>query len=290
MEKNSEWVDKTVEMIAFVFPHLIDIATKHGPDFQFEQSGGDPDGNCLLMCFRTPARILTAAGEERASAGDCIIHTPGFPLWHAAVAEYPGGFCNDWTYVAAAVMLPLLEELAVSGNTLLSTGRPELLADSLRRIREEMAREDAFSARIIRDTLFRMLADIRRETDEYRNFRNSMTDAERRHYTELTRIRERVLAAPERDYTVRRLAAMANLSPERFAVLYRKFFHNSPLAEILDARLVTARRLLKTTAFQVKEVAARCGWHDEHYFARIFREKTGMTPGDFRCSRPNSGR
>jgi len=288
MDEKFSQVEKTFEMIDFVYSHLIDIGTKHGPDFRFDRPTRDPDGSCLLMCFRAPVRILTAAGEARAEAGDCIVHDPGFPTWHAAIPELPHGFSNDWIYVADRVLVPFLEELAVPCNVLLPTGNPGLLEEPLRRIRAEMEREDGCSERIIRDTLFRMLADVRRSVREYREFRDTMTDAERRRHAEFVRIRERILAEPEKEYAIRELAARANLSPERFAVLYRKFFHASPLAEILDARLVKARRLLKTTSFQIKEIAGRCGWRDEHYFARLFRQKTGITPGEFRRPRQES--
>lgn len=288
MDEDSGQVEKTVEMTPFVYPHLIDIGTKHGPDFRFERPALDSDGNCLAMCFRAPVMILTASGEERAEAGDCIVHDPDFPTWHAAIPELPHGFSNDWVYVAAVVMVPLLEELAVPCNVLLPTGNPGLLEEPLRRIRSEMETDDGYSERIIRDALYRMLADIRRSSDEYRKLRDTLTDAERRHYAELARIRERMLAEPEKEYAIRELASKANLSPERFAVLYRKFFLASPLAEILDARLIKARRLLKTTTFQIKEIAGECGWRDEHYFARLFRQKTGTTPGEFRRPRPKS--
>lgn len=289
MDENSGQVEKTVEMIDFVFPHLIDIGTKHGPDFTFKRPGGDPDGNCLLMCFRAPVMIRTVSGEERAEAGDCIVHDPAFPMWHTAIPELSHGFSNDWIYVAPAVVIPVLDELAIPRNVLLPTGNPGLLEEPLRRIRAEMEKDDGCSERIIRDTLYRMLAEVRRSVREYRKQRDTMTDAERRRYAEFVRIRERILAEPEKEYAIRDLAARASLSPERFAVLYRKFFHASPLAEVLDARLVKARRLLKTTTFQIKEIASQCGWRDEHYFARLFRQKTGATPGEFRRPRPKSG-
>jgi|GEM_PF-1080580 len=288
MDENSGEVEKTVEMIPFVFPHLIDIGTKHGPDFTFERPKGDPDGNCLLMCFRAPVMIRTVSGKERAETGDCIVHDPAFPMWHAAIPELPHGFSNDWIYVSPTVMVPVLDELAVPRNVLLPTGNPGLLEEPLRRIRSEMETDDGCSERIVRDTIFRMLAEVRRSAREYRKLRDIMTDAERRRHAEFVRIRERILAEPEKEYTIRELAARANLSPERFAVLYRKFFHASPLAEILDARLIKARRLLKTTTFQIKEIAGECGWRDEHYFARLFRQKTGITPGEFRRPRPDS--
>ncbi len=265
-----------------VFPHLIDIATRHEAGFMFECPHGCPDGNYLLMCFRTPALIHTAAGRQTAAPGDCIIHDPEFPLWHASMPGTSGDFCNDWIYIAPEAIEPALEKLAIPCNVLLPTGTPDLLEDALRRIRVELALKDDYSHQIINDTIFRMLLDIRRSYSEYRNARSGMTNSELNHYPAFIRIRNRFQEAPEQEYTIRALAGKTNLSPGRFAVLYQKFFHATPHADILDQRLIKAKRLLKTTPYQIKEIALLCGWRDEHYFSRIFRQKTGMSPGEFR--------
>jgi AraC-like DNA-binding protein len=56
----------------------------------------------------------------------------------------------------------------------------------------------------------------------------------------------------------------------------------SPHQYLLELRLVRARNLLAQTALSVKQIARQTGCEDEHYFCRLFRRKTGMTPTQWR--------
>jgi AraC-like DNA-binding protein len=61
----------------------------------------------------------------------------------------------------------------------------------------------------------------------------------------------------------------------------------SPHQYVLQLRLARARNLLANTDRAVKEIAAVTGFHDEFYFSRIFRRRTGFTPSQWRArSRP----
>jgi AraC-like DNA-binding protein len=59
----------------------------------------------------------------------------------------------------------------------------------------------------------------------------------------------------------------------------------SPGAYLLQHRLRRAQEELRGTADGIDEVARRCGFSGANYFCRIFREKIGLTPHEFR-SRP----
>ncbi|GAA3403727.1 response regulator [Paenibacillus hodogayensis] len=52
-----------------------------------------------------------------------------------------------------------------------------------------------------------------------------------------------------------------------------------------DARIANARVLLKQTSNPVYWVAEKCGYPNEKYFSRVFREQTGMLPSEFRLSK-----
>ena len=114
---------------------------------------------------------------------------------------------------------------------------------------------------------------------------SALTLAEERYRSDFSALRERLLERQGRTVAVPKLAAELHLSPERFSVLDRKFFRCTPYDDLLEMRLNYARSLLIATSFSMKEIAVECGWSDEHYFSRIFRRKTGMTPTVFRAGR-----
>ena len=53
-------------------------------------------------------------------------------------------------------------------------------------------------------------------------------------------------------------------------------------AYIREKRMQHARHLLRTTDLQIGTVALHCGIPDIHYFAKLFKKETGMTPGQYR--------
>jgi transcriptional regulator GlxA family with amidase domain len=81
---------------------------------------------------------------------------------------------------------------------------------------------------------------------------------------------------------VEQLANQLNVSYSWFRRTFAQHTGSSPHQYLLELRLARARSLLSGTALSVKVVARQTGFEDEHYFCRIFREKTGLTPSQWR--------
>ena len=43
-----------------------------------------------------------------------------------------------------------------------------------------------------------------------------------------------------------------------------------------------AKQLLKTTDLRINEVASSCGYQNSTHFMRQFKEKTGISPSEYR--------
>lgn len=267
-------MDKTFLLKIIPEPYLIDLATRHPPGEWYE---APPDGAAVLaMCFRSRGQILTVNGIERLNPGDCIFHSPDFTRRHSGL---PGeGFCNDWVYIRGDFFESLRQELQLPYNTLIPTGNPTIFEEALRTVRQEIHHPDASSDRIIAGRITELAIAVKRASDQSGRFGSG----ESIRYPAFKALRDRLLRDCRADLSVAAMASEVHLSPERFAVLYRKFFGVTPYATVLEARLLTARRLLHTGTLAVKEIARHCGWEDEHYFSRLFKRKTGLTPGEFR--------
>lgn len=69
--------------------------------------------------------------------------------------------------------------------------------------------------------------------------------------------------------------------------LYRQFKAHTglPVSEyVLQKRLETAKSSLAFTSLSLAEIARTCGFKESSYFARIFKQHTGMTPLMYRCT------
>jgi AraC family transcriptional regulator of arabinose operon len=78
--------------------------------------------------------------------------------------------------------------------------------------------------------------------------------------------------------TVATLARELNLSPSRFAHLFREDFGVSPMRYLHTQRMQRARELLEGTLLTVKEVMVEVGCSDPSHFARDFRRFHGLPP------------
>lgn len=86
------------------------------------------------------------------------------------------------------------------------------------------------------------------------------------------------------DLSLKALAKESNVSSGYFSALFRKETGLSLTEYVSGKRTDYAKHLLKTSNYQVQTVAQLCGIFDFHYFCRIFKKNTGMTPTQFRNS------
>ena len=66
---------------------------------------------------------------------------------------------------------------------------------------------------------------------------------------------------------------------------FKKQYHQTPHAYLLGRKIGFAKMLLQNTSHPIKSIATHLGFADEHYFANVFKKKTGMTPSEYRKSR-----
>ena len=81
------------------------------------------------------------------------------------------------------------------------------------------------------------------------------------------------------------MAALAGLSPSRFAHLFRLATGLPPARYFRNLRLERARDLLEATTLSVAEVRIMVGGSESSHFARDYRARHGVTPRDSRDAR-----
>jgi AraC family transcriptional regulator, arabinose operon regulatory protein len=84
--------------------------------------------------------------------------------------------------------------------------------------------------------------------------------------------------------TVAALAAPVNLSPSRFAHLFKAELGVAPMRYLHTRRMLRARALLETTFLTVKQVMVQVGCNDPSHFARDFRRFHGKAPSECRLT------
>lgn len=84
------------------------------------------------------------------------------------------------------------------------------------------------------------------------------------------------------DLSLTRLARELNVNSSYLSTLFKKETGKTITEYITDRRISHARHLLDSTRLQVQTVGQHCGFEDVHYFSKVFKRLTGMTPKQYR--------
>ena len=101
----------------------------------------------------------------------------------------------------------------------------------------------------------------------------------------LLRAKDRIDAASQEDWPVRRLASVSGVSEAHFARSFKDAFGLPPHRYLLTRRIEKATALLRDTDLSITEIAFQTGWASLGTFGRTFRDITGDSPGAIRARR-----
>lgn len=74
----------------------------------------------------------------------------------------------------------------------------------------------------------------------------------------------------------------STLSRRRFNDLFKNSFGTTPNVYLINLRLDYAKKLLKTNYFSISTIAEMCGFSDIYYFSKVFKNKIGVTPTEYK--------
>ncbi len=96
------------------------------------------------------------------------------------------------------------------------------------------------------------------------------------------RLRNDIYHAPGKNWNLQEICSDFLLSCGHFRVIYKSIFGISFHQDLIQSRISLAKYLLLTTSMSVSAVAYECGYDDDKYFMRQFKQITGITPNLYR--------
>lgn len=98
-------------------------------------------------------------------------------------------------------------------------------------------------------------------------------------------VHDYILANLAGELTVVEMAALLDLSPNHFTVLFRNSTGRTPHQYVLSERIAAGRRLIESGQRPLAEIALALGFSSQSHFATSFRRATGTTPKSYQQQR-----
>lgn len=95
-------------------------------------------------------------------------------------------------------------------------------------------------------------------------------------------LRLRIIANPEKNWSVAEMARQMYLSESYFTPLYRKCFGITPNRDLIAIRIARAKIALEEYKASVAATAEMCGYTNVYHFIRQFKHIVGMTPNQYK--------
>jgi two-component system response regulator YesN len=86
----------------------------------------------------------------------------------------------------------------------------------------------------------------------------------------------------DRDISLSEVASSVGMSKSHFSVVFREQTGINFVEYVTHVRVELAKRLLRNMNLKIYEVALKAGFDNERYFSRVFRNKVGLTPTEYR--------
>ncbi len=260
------------------------------PDCEIISSGGvgtsHPPGALVdwvppcfvVMLFHTPFQAKTSKGWERGQAGQMLIDAPGQREKHSGISGE--GFRNDWLHLNSQPVQKTIEQSGLPLNEIFTVSNPPAISHIIAEIMTELHQEKPHHLETLDCKVTELILMTSRHLQLARH--QATSPVEYAHYERFCTIRQKLHDTFADHWTVEAMAKRAHLSPNRFAVLYRKFFNVTPMDDLISMRLREAERLLIQGRMTVSELAEQCGFNNLNYFSRLFKARTGRTPRESR--------
>lgn len=229
-------------------------------------------------------RLSLILGSSDATVGSGLVmlspaHTPASYRWSGEIEVISLLFTPGWLCkIGTEIGIKQPNHLELRGS--IEPGN-EFLTGLLRAFQKEVLKPEIGSQLLV-DSLSQALAVylIRRYTDRQLTSGQPLIIPKWRIRRAQDFIRENLADG----ISLKEIAdAAGDVSPYHFARLFKQSTGFSPYQFLIECRVLTAQQLLRARReLSLGEIAFRCGFADQSSFTRCFRQRTGLTPKQYR--------
>ncbi len=85
----------------------------------------------------------------------------------------------------------------------------------------------------------------------------------------------------DKSFTLEELSREFSISTSKIKLLFKEECDLSPIAYFTSLKIKKAKQLIRESSLNFTQIAESLGFSYVHYFSKVFKEKTGMTPSEY---------
>jgi AraC-like DNA-binding protein len=215
----------------------------------------------------------TQSGSIRLLPGSLVLVYPGVRHRYRPIA--PGEWYTYWAGFNGNFADQLVNNLPMTkSNPVLNIGYQDKLAKIFLDILETSQQEFTGYQQVLAGDLFRLFGWLRslHRQKEFGNY-----DAHK-----IIQGAKTIMIRDNLNIQAEQIARDLNMGYSKFRKLFKEYTGLAPGQYLLQLRIKRAEQLLNEDKLSIKEISAHLGFESPQYFSRIFKKKTGNTPGNIK--------
>jgi AraC-like DNA-binding protein len=227
---------------------------------------------CLIMMFHNRAWSMAPDRKEWLPAGHRLVVWP-----HEARHEYGNSsrtWNHSWLRVSGRWIDRVLRHTRIPLGVPIDLGGETMPMHYLQMISDELRGNVRQDPDMLEGLLQVFWHDLER--------RAGAGPSPRRADSRLEQARRFIEARFDQPFSLAETAEQAHLSPSHFCSSFSRQFGVPPREYAMRLRLQRGAQLLANRDLAVYQVAEMAGCPDALYFSRLFRQRYGVSPGQFR--------
>lgn len=214
------------------------------------------------------------SGKQDVKAGDLFILFPD--VWHRFLPDKSTGWNEYWIEFNGNLIDYFRQENFLDViKPVISVGLDGEIMDNFLKVICLMNEEELNLQYSASGVLFQILMQI----FVHKKFTSSdKTDIER----QIKQAKLIILEQINQLISPKAIAEKVGMGYSLFRKEFKRYTGFSPVQYQIQLRIQKSNSLLSTTNLSIKEIAHQLGFDSNNYFSRIFKQKTGISPIDFR--------
>lgn len=226
-----------------------------------------------LIYYKNCEGVCHLNGKDYPLTGDAVFFlTPG-DFHRIDIDEKAGSFSTVFSLSEDIIDRTLTDGSPLSARVLYSPA--PLTAAAIEQIADCYNSADLLIQKQVFHLMNAILVDVIKKGEKAGNENASLHPA-------LSKAMLIILNDPARDITLTEIAKTCGIAPAYFSHIFHKNTGKTFKKWVADIRLDRACRLLEDSDLCVLDICYECGFHTASHFGKIFRQKTGMTPRQYR--------